>query len=117
MNAFMNALKRFFFELKRRLSPSNSVKLGPNVSEDDFYQLSIRQRYFLMKNHGQFIEERIYRGFKIYLFLYNDYWVEVWQRIGIADYPFIEIADAETTLEKYSKIDPSKFLKNDNNEQ
>lgn len=80
------------------------------VTEKEFKKLRLKQKIIHLQMAGEFITERYYLNNKVYLYLYNNFFVEVWMRLGFEEVYSVDIAPEITLKEAYlGKIDLKKL--------
>jgi len=78
-------------------------------SKKEFQQLKLAQKYKLVKNEGQFLASRFYESYHVHLYAIQNYYVEVWCRIGISQICWIEVVHNPDTIQSY--VDGINVLK------
>lgn len=71
------------------------------LSKKEFKKLNIIERYTLLKKDGEYIGGRFQGAHRRYLFLYNKYYVELWQIISLDQVQWIEIQENKTIISEY----------------
>lgn len=81
------------------------------MKPDQYLKLKLDQRYQLLSTDGEFIASRFHSEFNIHLFALYGFYVEMYQRIGLADVVYIEVQTNKAILNEYAlNIDLKKDL-------
>ena len=72
-------------------------------SEKEFRKLRLEERYKLLKSAGDYVGVRTTPSHRVYLFIYNGYYVELWQIITLNQVQWIEIQSNQQILSEYIK--------------
>ena len=76
------------------------------VLETEFKKLKLQQKIAHLQMAGDFITERYFLNNKVYLYLYNGFFVEVWIRLGFDEIYSVDVAPKRSVEEAYlGKID------------
>lgn len=78
-------------------------------SKKEFQQLKLAQKYKLVQSKGQFLASRFYESYHVHLYAIQNYYVEVWCRIGISQICWIEVVHNPETIQSY--VDGINVLK------
>lgn len=71
------------------------------IKGEEFKKLSLEKKYILLKSEGNYVSSRYYRGFQVHLYGLNNFYVEVWQRVGLEDIIWIEVVNNNATINSY----------------
>lgn len=70
-------------------------------NKESFKKLKKEKKYLLLKNHGNFIANRISHGYQCSLFAFSGMHVEIWRPLGLNYIHWIEIVESPIILEEY----------------
>ena len=80
------------------------------LSKKVFKKLKLNSKIIQLKLAGEFIAQRYFMHFKVSLYSYNGFFVEIWQSLRFDEVFSIDIAPERTIKEAYlDKIDLSKL--------
>lgn len=71
------------------------------VSEIEFKKLRLRAKITHLQMAGEFITERYYMRYKVLLYVYNGFFVEVWQTLHFDEIYSIDVAPKRSVQEAY----------------
>lgn len=71
------------------------------LSKKEFRKLSLADKYVLLKKEGEYIGGRQQGAHRRYLFLYNKYYIELWQIISLNQVQWIEIQENKNIVAEY----------------
>lgn len=80
------------------------------LNANDFQQVSLKSKIGHLKKNGTYIAERYYMSYKVLLYAYNNFYVEVWQNLGYEGIYSIDIAPKRSIKEAYIDIIDLKKL-------
>jgi hypothetical protein len=72
-------------------------------SSESFSKLNIREKCSELKKQGSYLAAREFGAYFVYLYAYNDFYVELWRTIAHNQTVWVELADqrvVDTYLEK-----------------
>lgn len=72
-------------------------------SEREFRKLKLEDRLNLLKSEGDYVGVRSTPSHRVYLFIYNSFYVELWQIISLNHVQWIEIQSNKQILNEYIK--------------
>ena len=75
--------------------------MADTLTKKEFKKLSLNDKYRKLKKSGEFIGSRLFDSYHVHLFLISDFYVEVWQRIGLSQIYWIEPVNTDRTLHQY----------------
>lgn len=76
------------------------------VSEKEFKKLKLKSKIVHLQMAGEQVSERFHFNFKVQLYTYNGYFVEVWRSLKFDEIYSIDIAPKRSVAEAYlGKID------------
>lgn len=70
-------------------------------NKESFRKLKKEKKYLLLKDHGEFIGNRISQGYQCSLFIFSGMYVEMWRPLGLTFIHWIEVIDSPVILEEY----------------
>lgn len=78
----------------------------------DFRSLSVEDRYKLIKKEGEYIGARMNGAYRVHLFSYNLYFIEVWILISLNTIQWIEVQENQNILNEYvNDVELKKWFK------
>lgn len=84
------------------------------MTKEEFKNLTKEKRYLLLKDLGKFLANRKFEGFIVSLFEFEGFYVEVWKRIGLDYFEYIEVVNDPEILQKYLEdFNPRHLLGDD----
>jgi|GEM_PF-1282289 len=76
------------------------------VSEKEFKKLKLKSKIVHLQMAGEQVSERFHFKFKVQLYTYNGYFVEVWRSLKFDEIYSIDVAPKRSVAEAYlGKID------------
>ena len=66
-----------------------------------FENLNKSERYKILKNQGVFLASRRFESYVVSLFSINDFYVELWKRIGLNYVDYVEIVKEQKKIDSY----------------
>jgi hypothetical protein len=68
-----------------------------------FKKLNLGGRYGYLRDHGEYIDSRLFGTFRVHLYGVEGFYAEVWMRPDLDQVCWIEIARADNVVENYTK--------------
>lgn len=72
------------------------------LTEKEFGRLSLNKKYQLVKKEATYLGARLFESYNVKLFGYNDFYIEVWYRLGLNQIYWIEVLKNKDTLKDYA---------------
>lgn len=66
-----------------------------------FRKAKLYKRHQLVQEQGEYTAARFYKTFHVLLFRLDNFYVEVWKRIGTEQIYWIELVDSQRVLDLY----------------
>lgn len=80
------------------------------LDSKNFQKQKLNQKINELRKHGEFLTKRNYLHYEVFLYLYNDFFVEVWKTISFGDIFSIDTAPSRSVKETYlNSIDLKKL--------
>lgn len=73
------------------------------LAKREFQKLGLSQKYQLIKEQGDYVASRFFETYRVHLYNYSNYFVEVWTRIGMKQICWIEVVYNTETLNSYTE--------------
>ena len=81
------------------------------LTAKEFKRYSLQKKFKLVRREGEFLGSRIFESYNVHLFRIEDFFVEVWQRLGLQQVYWVEVVTYDQILINYSdQIDLNKLL-------
>jgi hypothetical protein len=71
------------------------------MTKKEFSGLNKKKQLVLLSDFGNFLANRRHESFIISLFSFEEYYVEVWKRIGLDYIQYIEVVNDNSRLDQY----------------
>ena len=71
------------------------------MTKTEFSKLDKKRKVTLLKDLGKFMANRQHEGFFVSLFYFEEFYVEVWKRVGLEYIEYIEVVNDQNILAKY----------------
>ncbi|MGD1845153.1 MAG: hypothetical protein ACFB10_07140 [Salibacteraceae bacterium] len=75
--------------------------MAESLTKKEFKKLSLNEKYRRLKRGGEFIGSRMFDSYHVHLFFIEEFYVEVWQRLGLSQIYWIEPVNSDRTLHNY----------------
>lgn len=73
------------------------------MTKDEFRKIRLLDKYGLVETEGNLLAERRYKSFRVRLYSLNDFYVEVWNKVGLNIIYWIEVVD-QKNFEFYTDL-------------
>jgi hypothetical protein len=80
------------------------------VSKQEFKKLKLKSKIVHLKMAGEQVAERFHFKFKVQLYTYNGFFVEVWRSLKFYEIYSIDVAPERSVKEAYIKVIDLKKL-------
>lgn len=74
------------------------------LSEDDFKRIRLKSKIKFLQADGEKVAERYHFKFRVVLYTYNDFFVEVWRSLKFDEIYSIDIAPKRSIKEAYLNV-------------
>lgn len=71
------------------------------MTPKEFKKMRVAKRLQCVKEHGEYIAGRFFGSFNVYLYQVDDFYVELWKRIGHDEICYVELLERQETLDDY----------------
>ena len=72
------------------------------MQQDEFAKLPVSKRFALVREHGEFVGQRIHGSHNIQLYAMHGYYVEVWKKLGLDYLHWVEVVQDDKILLQYT---------------
>lgn len=80
------------------------------LSEDDFKRVRLKSKIKFLQADGEYITERYFHKYRVQLYTYNGFFVEVWRSLRFDEIYSIDVAPKRSIKEAYLNVIDLKKL-------